>query len=158
MTSIRIATEQDAERIGAGLRRLGQDLSDPYRLPDAVLARALAGPSPVARVALAEEGDVLVGFALYNQLISTSLGGTGAFISDLWVAPEQRSTGLGRRLLAAALVDAKAQYDATYLRLTVYEDNPRAHAFYKRLGFVEKTRERGMVLSGAAAADLVAGA
>ena len=52
-----------------------------------------------------------------------------------------RGQGLGRRLLAAAIEMAPESWDVRFLKLAVYDDNPRARAFYDRLGFEDDPRE-----------------
>src|SRR5690606_2053706 len=68
----------------------------------------------------------------------------------LWVEEEMRGSGLGRKLLAAVRNDAALQWGAGFIRLAVYADNPRAVAFYERIGFRTRTGEIGMLLEGEA--------
>jgi ribosomal protein S18 acetylase RimI-like enzyme len=79
-------------------------------------------------------------------VFSTVRGGAGLYVSDLWVAPEARSAGLGHRLLKAAEARAAEAWGAGFLRLTVYDDNPRARAFYDRLGFHSDPRETPLAI------------
>jgi len=61
-----------------------------------------------------------------------------------------RGLQLGPRLLAAVRDEAAARWGAGFIRLAVYADNPRAVAFYERMGFAARTGEVGMILEGAA--------
>lgn len=61
----------------------------------------------------------------------------GAVLHALYVAPEAKGQGLGKRLLD----DAKARVGR--LRLSAFEDNHAARRFYRREGFVEAGRSDG---------------
>jgi GNAT superfamily N-acetyltransferase len=77
----------------------------------------------------------LVGMVSLLYLISTVMGGKVAMLEDMIIAPEQRSHGLGRQLLNAAIEFAREQ---GCLRITLLTDadNLRAQRFYQRQGFV----------------------
>lgn len=53
----------------------------------------------------------------------------------VYVRPEHRGTGLAVRLFRAALDWSWARPEVRSVRLCVHRDNPRAAAFYRRLGF-----------------------
>ncbi|MFP4326550.1 MAG: GNAT family N-acetyltransferase [Paracoccaceae bacterium] len=146
---IRIATPPDAAALGAGLERLSADLGDAHRATAEELAQAMAGPVPPFRAQLAGSGAPPGGVVLYSPVFSTVAGGAGLYVSDLWVAEAARGSGLGRRLLAAAARDARAQWGAGFLTLAVYEDSHRARAFYARLGFRPMTGQTRMILEEA---------
>lgn len=148
--SIRRAVRADLPRLREGLARLAGDMDDPFRADDAALDRHGFGDDPIFSVQLAEGGGETVGVCLYWPIFSTMKGGAGLYVSDLWVAEAARGMGLGRRLLAAAKADAAARWDAGFIKLEVYVDNPKAAAMYARLGFEGSGRERALVLSGAA--------
>lgn len=71
------------------------------------------------------------------------------FVSDLWVAESARGKGLARRLLAATLREGARRNAGRFLKLTVYQDNPKARAVYDRLGFAAQAGETNMILTGA---------
>lgn len=133
--TIRQAERADVDRLDAGLSALARDLGDRYCATPARLEQAGWGEVPAFRAALAEDGAALAGLVLYSPSVSTIRGGAGLFVSDLWVAPEHRSGGLGQRLLAAAFADASRRWGARFLRLQVYDRAPAARRFYDRLGF-----------------------
>jgi len=120
-----------------------------------VRARACLGPAPACHGLLAREGADLAGAALISPLFSTTQGMAGGYLSDLWVAQRWRGRGLGQRLLAAAARLAARRWDARFLKLAVYDDNPRAAAFYAGLGFAPRARERAWLLPAPGFADLV---
>ncbi|OKJ03321.1 GNAT family N-acetyltransferase [Kitasatospora sp. CB01950] len=71
--------------------------------------------------------DVFGGPALVDQ----------AHLVGVFVRPEQRGTGLARELFDAAITFAR-QLDeprVAQVRLFVHENNARAQAFYRRMGF-----------------------
>ncbi len=145
---IRPATEDDLARLDAALRALSADLGDRHRATAEGLRAAGFGASPAFRAMLALDGETTIGAAVFSPLYSTTRGFPGAYVSDLWVAAPARGTGLGARLLAAVRDEARALWGAGFLRLAVYEDNPRAVAFYERLGFAPRAGETSMILEG----------
>lgn len=148
---IRVARPEDMPGLMRALGSLARDLDDPFRMEAATLEAALFGPMPCAFALLAEDN----GAVLAQAALSTSLGGTVTFISDLWVSADARGTGLGRRLLAAAAREGAARWQAVALRLTVYQDNVGARAFYNRLGFAIRDEDRNALLSGDALTRLM---
>ncbi|MGG7644329.1 GNAT family N-acetyltransferase [Rhodovulum sp. YNF3179] len=148
--AIRQATPADAGRLNAALAALSADLDDPHAADADLLARAISGAAPAAHALLAEGTTGLLGAALYSPLVSTARGQAGVYVSDLWIADAARGQGLGRRLLAAVARDAARRWRAGFIKLAVYEDNPRARAFYDRLGFTPAAREQYMSMQGAA--------
>jgi len=156
VTVLRAARRTDLARLAAALARLSDDLGDRHLAGEAELDRAAFGPAPAVRAVLAEVRPEapLAGVALFSPTFSTVEGAAGAYVSDLWVAPEGRGAKLGRRLLGAVAEEAGRLWGARHLRLTVYDDNPRAVAFYARLGFVERGRDRAMVLNAKGLAAL----
>ncbi|PKQ12389.1 MAG: N-acetyltransferase [Alphaproteobacteria bacterium HGW-Alphaproteobacteria-1] len=148
---VRVANPEDMPALMHALQALARDLDDPFRMEAATLDAALFGPAPRAFALLAgEDGAVLA-----QPTLSTSLGGAVTFVSDLWVCRDARGTGLGRRLLAAAAREGAARWQSVALRLTVYQDNTRARAFYDRLGFAIREADRNALLSGTALTRLM---
>lgn len=143
---VRLARPDDMPALMRALAALARDLDDPFRIEAATLEAALFGPSCRAFALLAgADGAVLA-----QPTISTYLGGSVTFVSDLWVSEGARGTGLGRRLLAAAAREGAARWQAVALRLTVYEGNMGARAFYNRLGFTFRATDRNALLFGPA--------
>ena len=95
----------------------------------ASLTALLASPGVFA----VEEAD---GFILIRVVADE------AEILTLAVRPEARRSGLGARLVEAAMVRAAA-LGAERMFLEVAEDNVAARALYTRAGFVEAGRRRG---------------
>ncbi|WP_050527812.1 GNAT family N-acetyltransferase [Pseudorhodobacter aquimaris] len=133
-------TKADIPMLHQALAQLSQDLGDQHM---ASLA-ALTAAAPLWRAILAVD-EAPKGALLATPLFSTTRGGVGLYVSDLWVSAEARGQGLGQRLLSAAL----QQWRPVFIKLSVYDDNTRGRAFYERAGFVAQD-ETNMILQGAA--------
>jgi len=147
---IRDAHPQDAARLNDGLAALSADLGDDHPMTAATLARLCFGAAPAAHGLIAEDGGTLLGVALYSPVVSTSRGGAGVFLADLWVSEDARGRGLGPRLIGAVARRAEERWGAVFLRLAVYHTSPRARAFYDRLGFAPALDQTVMTLAGPA--------
>lgn len=134
-------TPETLPHLEQGLRALAADLGDPYHMEAAALEAALFSATPACHGLLALQEDAPRGIAVFSPFLSTVRGAAGVFVSDLWIAPAARRSGLGPRLLAATARRAQMLWQATHLRLMSYDDNPRANAFYTHLGFEAQTGE-----------------
>lgn len=89
---------------------------------------------PKFEAMLAWQGDQPVGLAVFFYEFSTWRGHPGVYVQDLYVSPGLRGRGLGRELIDAVRHRA-AQWGARYMKLSVYDRNPAALAFYHGIGF-----------------------
>ncbi|MBP2232284.1 ribosomal-protein-alanine N-acetyltransferase [Azospirillum agricola] len=105
---------------------------DPW---DVASVAALIGP-PGGFAALALRGEEPVGFVM------TRVAAEDAEILAIGVLPAGRRSGVGRRLVEAALSGAR-HLGATALFLEVAEDNDAARALYKACGFFSVGRRPG---------------
>jgi len=138
MRDIAFRTVAEAEglaRLEDALRALSADIAEVYTTDSATLARAVLGTQPAAHGLLAQHGNQTLGAALYSPLFSTVRGAAGVYVSDLWVSADARGQGLGARLLAQVARAGAARWQATWLKLAVYDHSHAAQAFYQRLGF-----------------------
>jgi [ribosomal protein S18]-alanine N-acetyltransferase len=85
---------------------------------------------------VAEEDEALVGYA------GLLAAGEQADVLTIAVATSQWGQGIGSRLLAALLAEAR-QRDCTEMFLEVRADNLRAQRLYKWFGFAEIGIRRG---------------
>ncbi|MBV8775976.1 MAG: GNAT family N-acetyltransferase [Alphaproteobacteria bacterium] len=136
MTAADIAPVTSAEDIAA-IRRLLTEYAASLSFPLKNFAAELAGlPAPYCPpgglLLLASSGDLPVGVVGLRRLCPTI-----AEIKRLYVAPNARSGGLGRRLLERALAEARGLgYER--VRLDSHRDSMApAIALYLRLGFSE---------------------
>jgi GNAT superfamily N-acetyltransferase len=132
---IRTATETDVPVILTLIR----ELAEYERAPDAVVATekglrdVLFGPNPSAKVLLALEKGVPVGFAVYFHNFSTWLGRPGLYLEDLFVRPAERGKGYGRALLGRLAQIAK-ECGCGRMEWAVLDWNEPAIQFYRKLG------------------------
>lgn len=102
---------------------------------EATLESHLFGPRPYAEVLIAQVDGAPAGFALFFHNYSTFLTKPGIYLEDLFVVPERRGLGLGRRLLAA-LASIAVERGCGRLEWSVLKWNAPAIGFYERLGAV----------------------
>lgn len=137
MSDIRIATacEQDVPDI----LRLIKGLADYEQLTDQLVATeddlhaALFGARPLVEALLAFDADEAIGFALFFQNFSTFLGRPGLYLEDLFVVPDRRGRGVGRRLLTH-LARIAVERKCGRMEWSVLDWNEPAIGFYQRLG------------------------
>ena len=66
------------------------------------------------------------------------------------MAEQTRGQKLGQQLLAAVRAFGLDAWDASFMRLGVYHANPKALAFYQRIGFEPVADTKFMTLAGMA--------
>ena len=97
------------------------------------LRETLFGEAPSARVLLAFAGGQPAGFAVYFFTYSTFAASPLLYLEDLFVKPEARGSGVGRRLFGELRRIAEAKGCAR-LEWTVLDWNREAIEFNERLG------------------------
>lgn len=107
--------------------------ADPEKQANAV-KMILASPEQ-GQILVLKINNQLVGMVSLLYLISTAMGGKVAMLEDMIIAREQRSRGLGKQLLLAAVEFARKQ---GCLRITLLTDavNTAAQQFYQQQGFI----------------------
>ena len=90
------------------------------------------GESPVYGFFVAEDGDRIVGIALYYFRYSTWKG-KAVYLEDLVVRESERGKGYGQMLLDAIIHEAK-RTNSKQVRWQVLDWNEPAINFYKKLG------------------------
>ncbi len=141
-TSVRLAGITDAERIYdmlVGLSRAVGDADKIVSSPDDIRRHGF-GDDPAFHALLAEQDGHTVGLSLFFYSYSTWLGRLGVYIQDLYVDSSARGTGVGQRLIEETARIAKVR-GANHLRLSVYQDNTGAQAFYQRIGMRRRDDE-----------------
>jgi ribosomal protein S18 acetylase RimI-like enzyme len=98
----------------------------------------LLGDATLGRVIVA--GDPAVGYAVLTWGFDLEFGGRDAFLTELYVRPEQRRHRLGRALLEEVLRVAQ-QEGAGAVHLGVYAENDAALALYRAAGFTKIPRD-----------------
>ena len=115
----------------------------PFRFTRGAMRRFAAGKR--ARVIVAEERDVLVGFVIMN--VEESKHGSVGYVVTLDVDPAFRGRGIARSLMEQAEAQARGA-DCAAMMLHVFTGNDAALKFYARLGFVRAHREEGFYGAG----------
>lgn len=133
--TLRPATSADVPAILACIRGLAEyeRLAHQCVATEAQLRETLFGDRPAAEVVLAFAGDEPAGFALWFQSYSTFIARPGLYLEDLFVYPQYRGRGLGRRLLQHL---ARVAIERGYGRVewSVLDWNVDAIRFYRSLG------------------------
>lgn len=137
MLEVRFAVPDDAETI----HRFIVELATYEREPQAVvctplhLRDQLAAERPPFECLIAEEDGQPRGFALFFSSYSTWRGRSGIYLEDLFVPPEHRGRGIGKRLLVE-LAKLCGQRGCARLEWSVLDWNQPAIDFYRSLGAV----------------------
>jgi GNAT superfamily N-acetyltransferase len=99
---IREATINDATVILALIKDLAEyeHLSHEVKATEEDIRQSLFGDRPVAEALIGELDSIPISFALFFYNFSTFLGKPGIYLEDLYVKPDYRSNGFGRRMLA----------------------------------------------------------
>jgi GNAT superfamily N-acetyltransferase len=84
-------------------------------------------------VVLASVDQTVVGFALFFHNFSTFLGRPGLYLEDLFVRPEWRDRGIGRRLMVH-LAEIAVSRGCGRMEWAVLDWNESAIGFYERIG------------------------
>ena len=133
--SIRAGEKRDVHVIAElilGLARF-ERLEDQVTMTEEKLERSMFGDRAYAEALIAEDDGEAVGFALFFHNFSTFLGQQGLYLEDLFVLPEGRGKGVGRKLLER-LAQVAVERDCGRLEWAVLDWNKDAIRFYERLG------------------------
>ena len=105
-----------------------------------------------ASVFLAEWQGKPVGFALFYENFSTFVGRTGMYLEDLFVLPEARGKGIGKKLFQAVAQEA-VNRGCQRMEWTCLDWNRPSIEFYLRMGAVPMSEWTNYRLSGDAIAE-----
>lgn len=110
-----------------------EKLSDRVTATETALREQLFGRDAAAEVCLAFVGEEPVGLAVFHGTFSTFACRPGLYLEDLYIEPQWRGRGYGRRLLAhvASLGAARGCQTMSW---AVLPWNEPAINFYRRLG------------------------
>ncbi|MFS8638924.1 MAG: GNAT family N-acetyltransferase [Gemmatimonadota bacterium] len=132
---IRPAVEDDVPLVLTFIRELAEyeRLRHEAVATEELIRQALFGPRRYAEVIFAELDGQPVGFALFFHNFSTFVGRPGLYLEDLYVRPEFRGRGIGRRLLVHLAAIAKER-GCGRMEWSVLDWNEPAIRFYRSLG------------------------
>jgi ribosomal protein S18 acetylase RimI-like enzyme len=131
--SLRLATPADALSAAHLLYDFNSEYNEPSPEPPA-LAHRLRELLADGDTLIALAGDPVAGIAVVRLRRSLWTPGQEAYLAELYVRPDQRGRGTGRRLLLYAMEQAK-QRGADYIDLNTAEDDTVARHLYESLGF-----------------------
>ena len=154
---LRPAARDDVGQILSFIRELAEyeKLAHEAVADEATLAAQLFGERPAAEVVIAEVDGQPAGFALFFHNFSTFLGQRGLYLEDLFVRPQFRGLGLGRRLMAH-LAKLAVERDCGRFEWSVLDWNEPAIRFYRSLGAVGLEEWTVQRVTGAALRALAA--
>ncbi|MET0813720.1 MAG: GNAT family N-acetyltransferase [Pseudoxanthomonas sp.] len=132
---LRPAQVTDTQQILSFIRELAEyeKLAHEAVADETTLAAQLFGERPAAEVIMAEVDGQPAGFALFFHNFSTFLGQRGLYLEDLFVRPQFRGLGLGRRLMVR-LAQVAVERDCGRFEWSVLDWNAPAIDFYRQLG------------------------
>ncbi len=156
--SIRPATVDDVPLILQFIKDLAEyeKLSDMVVATKALLRETLFGERTVAEVIIGYEGEQPAAFALFFHNFSTFLGRPGIYLEDLFVKPEFRRKGYGKKMLSH-LASLTVQRNCGRLEWSVLDWNTPAIDFYKSLGAIPMDEWTTFRLTGNALEELASG-
>ncbi len=127
------AGQEDA--VAAMIRQLPKDLG--IDAVPKITGDSLRAAADLIQVSVADDSGLLLGCCVWMPVFSTWRGAKGVYICDLYVMKHARGKRIGERLVHYVAKRAKA-IGASYMRLEVDTENPRASEFYARLGFAKR--------------------
>jgi len=131
--SVRAATADDAEAIAQLLHDFNEEFEDPTPGPARLAERIrelLAGKDTA--VLLGGSGPDGLAVLRFRPAIWTRA--LECYLAELYVVPQRRGHGLGRRLMQAAIECARSR-GARHMELGTAETDVVARALYESLGF-----------------------
>ncbi len=132
---IRDATKEDVPLILQLIREIAEyeKLSHEVIATEAIVYESLFGKEKSAEVIIGEYENETVGYALFFHNFSTFLGKKGLYLEDLFVRPQYRGMGFGKKLLLH-LVKISKDRNCGRMEWSVLNWNTPAIEFYKSLG------------------------
>lgn len=97
------------------------------------LRESLFGPNASVGALLARENEVIAGYAIYFFTFSSFLGRRGLWLEDVYVRPEFRHKGIGRRLIEA-VARIGAEKNCGRFEWTALNWNKPALDVYQKMG------------------------
>lgn len=135
LLTIRPAVPEDAPLVHEFIRGIADYEKLAHELDATVedIRAALAGDRPRVEVLLANWDERPAAFALFFHNFSTFVGRRGLYLEDLYVRPEFRGQGIGKRLLLE-LVRIARERRCGRMEWVALDWNQPAIEFYEQLG------------------------
>lgn len=150
---IRMAEKKDASLVLSFIKGIAayEKMSDCVTATEEILEEFVFDRK-AASVFLAEWQGKPVGFALFYENFSTFVGRTGMYLEDLFVLPEARGKGIGKKLFQAVAQEA-VNRGCQRMEWTCLDWNRPSIEFYLRMGAVPMSEWTNYRLSGDAIAE-----
>lgn len=129
------ASEKDTPVILALIRKMAEyeKLEHEVTATEEILKNSLFGQTKYAEVLLAYYNDTPVGYAVYFHNFSTFTGKSGLYLEDLFLIPEVRGKGFGKKMFQYLIGIAKER-DCSRFDWCVLDWNKPAIDFYNSFG------------------------
>jgi len=132
---VRVAEPSDLSEMLVMIRELAvfEKLEDILVTTEVDLAEAFFGEVPAAGGLVAEVDGKMVGYAIHFTTFSSFLGKPGLWLEDIYIRPDWRGEGVGKKMLEAVVAHAREKH---YQRCEwcVLDWNQRAIDFYEGMG------------------------
>lgn len=112
-----------------------EKLSHQFNNNEELVKKYLFGEKRFAEVLIADFENQPVGFALFFHNYSTFVGKPGIYLEDLFVRPEMRGKGIGKKLFLELVKIAKER-NCDRVEWSVLNWNTTAIDFYKGMGAI----------------------
>ena len=131
------ARDSDVPVVYSLIQRLAdyERLSHELEATEDGIREAMFGEWPIIEVLLAYVGPQVAGYALFFHTFSTFAGRRSLYLEDLFVLPEHRGRGIGKRLLSR-LAALAVERRCGRMEWAVLDWNESAIRFYRSIGAV----------------------
>ena len=140
MTELEIkqAALPDVPLILSFIRELAEEEGFPHAVTvtETDLQHNLFGDNPAAEVLIFYADDLPAGFAVYYHTFSTTRGRRGLHLDDLYIRPQFRGRGMGKKALGT-LAHIAATRDCDRFEWWALEWNEKARDLYRQIGATE---------------------
>lgn len=151
---VRKAEEKDVKIIYDLIRELAvyEKLEDKVIATQEMLEESLFRRK-VAEVLLAEINGIPAGYAMYFYNFSSFIGKPGLYLEDIYIRPEYRGKGYGKKILSY-LADLAIKNDCWGMEWTCLDWNEPSIRFYESIGATHHQGWRIYRLKDKALADM----
>lgn len=135
--TIRFAEISDSTVILKLIKELAnyEKLAHQFANSEELIRKYIFGEKKFAEVLIAELNSQAVGFALFFHNYSTFVGKPGIYLEDIFILPEMRGKGIGKKLFLKVVKIAKER-GCGRVEWSVLNWNTPAIDFYKSLGAI----------------------
>ena len=153
--SVRSAVPADAAQIHQFIVELAQYEKAEHLVESTIadIEKSLFSADSTAHAVIGEQDGVAIGMGVYFFNYSTWLGKNGLYLEDLYVSPDHRGLGMGKKImshLAAIAVDKNCER----MEWSVLDWNQPAIDVYDALGALPQNEWIGYRLTGDSLAKL----